>query len=60
MFSKKTLTLMLLIAVVALSFQSYALASLSSKVTKAQIALGASSAVSLSNSGGTPDMVGGC
>lgn len=60
MFSKKTLTFLLSLAVIALSYQTYLLIDLSGKVAQAQVALGASSSVSFSNTGEVPDMVGGC
>ena len=60
MFSKKFLTTLLVIVVLILSYQTYALASLSTELETAKIGIGGSSAVNLVDDGDTPDMVGGC
>lgn len=62
MFSPKNLTIMLVVAIAALSYQTYALAALSEKVDEAQIGFGSASAeVNFTDTGGeAPDMVGGC
>ncbi len=60
MFSKKTLTTLLVVAILALSYQTYTLVDLNQKLEQVQIGLGSSSAVNFSDTGGTPDMVGGC
>ncbi|MFA4831199.1 MAG: hypothetical protein WC862_05255 [Patescibacteria group bacterium] len=61
MFSPKTLTLLLAIAIVALSFQTIVLIKMSQKLANAEIGIGNSpSAVNLTDDGSTPSMVGGC
>lgn len=52
---------MLAAAVIALSFQTAALASVNKKLVEAEVGLGSSpSAVSFSDDGSAPQMVGGC
>ena len=61
MFSQKTTTALLIAAVFALSYQTVALAQMSSKLQEASVGLGASSsAVNFSSDGSAPSMVGGC
>ena len=59
--SQKTTTTALLFAVAVVAFQTYYLVNLSSKLSEAQIGLGAApTAVNFTDSGGAPEMVGGC
>lgn len=62
MFSQKTLTVLLAVAVLALSYQTVALGVMSKKLETAKIGVGASpSAINLTDDGGSaPSMVGGC
>ena len=61
MFSQKTITTLLIVAVVALSYQTAALASMSKKIDEAGVGLGSSPAtVSFTDDGSAPTMVGGC
>lgn len=59
--SEKSKTTALLFAVAIVSFQSYALVHLTQKLADAEIGLGATPLeVNLTDTGGAPDMVGGC
>ncbi len=61
MFSQKTLSVLLVIAIVLISFQTYSLFRLNQKIKEAKLNFGAGSpTVTLEGSGGAPDMVGGC
>ncbi len=61
MLSKKTLTILLAVAIFVLSYQTYALASMSKKLEDVSLGFGGGqSAVNLTDSGATPNMVGGC
>ncbi len=63
MFSTKTMTVLLIVAIAALSYQTYALASLTEKVEAAQIGIGTATSAEVDftdTGGGAPDMVGGC
>jgi hypothetical protein len=62
MFSQKTNTALLIVAIVALSYQTAALASMSQKINEAGIGVGASApaVVSFADDGSAPSMVGGC
>lgn len=58
MISEKKFTFLLILIILIMAYQSFALIMLSKKMDDAKIGFGASSAVNLT--GGTPDMVGGC
>ncbi len=60
MFSPRTLTALLIVTVMALSYQTYALAALGNQLSSAQIGIGGSTSVSFGSDGSAPDMVGGC
>jgi len=61
MFKEKNLTILLVVAVFALSYQTAALAVMSKKLDNAQIGVGnAPSAVNFTDDGSAPSMVGGC
>lgn len=61
MFSQKSLTIMLLVVVGILSYQTVVLAGMSVKLKDAQIGLGAGAGtVSFDTGGSAPQMVGGC
>lgn len=61
MFSQKNLVVLLVVAIVALGIETAALVDLNLKLKNAEINLGGSSAVNLTNDGGgAPSMVGGC
>lgn len=62
MFSHKTNTMLLIVAIVALSYQTMALVSMNKKINEAGIEIGASApaAVSFADDGSAPSMVGGC
>ncbi|PIZ94322.1 MAG: hypothetical protein COX81_03760 [Candidatus Magasanikbacteria bacterium CG_4_10_14_0_2_um_filter_37_12] len=61
MISQKSLSIILVVVIIALSYQTVVLAQMSSKLEEAQIGLGASpTAVSFTDDGSAPQMVGGC
>jgi len=61
MFSQRTMSALLIAAIVTLSYQTVVLASMSSQLEDAKIGVGVSaSAVSFSDDGSAPAMVGGC
>ena len=61
MISKKTLTVLLAVVILVLSYQTYALASMTKKLEDVSLSFGgAQSAVDLTNSGTAKSMVGGC
>lgn len=61
MLSKKTLTLLLAVAIFVLSYQTYALAAMSQKLEDVSLGFGAGQqTVNFSDSGSAPSMVGGC
>ncbi len=60
MFSQKTLSVLLVIAIILISFQTYSLFRLDRKIKEAKLNFGTAPTVTLSESGGAPDMVGGC
>ena len=59
MFSKNTLTILLILTILTLAFQTYQLFSLTQKVEDLQVKF-CGSAVKFGEGGATPDMVGGC
>ena len=61
MMSQKSLSITLAVVIVALSYQTLALAQMSSALEEAQIGLGTGpTAVSFTDDGSAPQMVGGC
>ncbi|MDP4007624.1 MAG: hypothetical protein Q8P68_00345 [Candidatus Peregrinibacteria bacterium] len=60
MFSQKTTSILLIVAVIILSYQTYALSNLSSKLEQAKVGLSGGGAAVDFSSEGVPDMVGGC
>ncbi|PJA89883.1 MAG: hypothetical protein CO137_01825 [Candidatus Magasanikbacteria bacterium CG_4_9_14_3_um_filter_32_9] len=61
MFSQKTLTTLLVLAIVALSYQTFMLANMSKKIDEAGINTGNSTAtINFTDDGSAPSMVGGC
>lgn len=60
MLSQKNITVMLYIVIIILLYQTVSLANMNKKLSEAHIGIGGSSAVSFTDDGSAPEMVGGC
>lgn len=61
MFSQRTTTIILVAAIGIMSYQTVALAAMSKKISDSSLGLGSSpTAVSFTDGGSAPAMVGGC
>jgi hypothetical protein len=61
MFSQRTTTILLIVTIAVLSFQTITLARMSSKLKDAQIGIGNSpTGINFTDNGSSPQMVGGC
>ncbi|MCF6276559.1 MAG: hypothetical protein L3J07_01775 [Candidatus Magasanikbacteria bacterium] len=61
MFSQKTLTIMLVLAIAVSSYQTFMLVDMSKNINEAEIGIGSSpTSVSFTDDGSSPEMVGGC
>ncbi|MBI5754875.1 hypothetical protein HZA41_01505 [Candidatus Peregrinibacteria bacterium] len=61
MLSKKTLTPLLVVVILVLSYQTYALAAMAQKLEDVSLGFGASQvSANVADGGSAPNMVGGC